>query len=52
MPVQVFFMGDTLRAQGEFEIRQSDFGIKSIRHQTYNCSTHITSCCFRKKTIS
>ena len=28
MSVQVFLMGDTLRAQGEFEIRQTDFGIK------------------------
>jgi polyisoprenoid-binding protein YceI len=30
VPVQVFFMGDTLRAQGEFEIRQTDFGIKLV----------------------
>jgi polyisoprenoid-binding protein YceI len=27
---QVFQMGDTLRAQGEFEIRQTDFGITPV----------------------
>jgi polyisoprenoid-binding protein YceI len=30
MPVQVFLVGDTLRAQGEFEIRQTDFGITLV----------------------
>ena len=30
MPVQVFFMGDTLRAQGAFEIRQTDFAIALV----------------------
>ncbi len=30
VPVQVFLIGDTLRAQGEFEIRQTDFGITLV----------------------
>ena len=30
VPVQVFLIGDTLRAQGEFEMRQTDFGIKLV----------------------
>ena len=30
MPVQVFLIADTLRAQGEFEIRQTDFGITLV----------------------
>ncbi len=30
LPVQVFSMGDTLRAQGAFEIRQTDFDIRLV----------------------
>ena len=30
VPAQVFVMGDTLRAQGDFEIRQTDFGITPV----------------------
>lgn len=28
--VQVFLMGDTVRSQGQFEVRQTDFGIKLV----------------------
>ena len=30
VPGQVFMLGDTLRAQGEFQVRQSDFGITPV----------------------
>jgi polyisoprenoid-binding protein YceI len=30
VPGQVFMLGDTLRAQGEFQVRQTDFGITPV----------------------
>ncbi len=30
VPAQVFMLGDTLRAQGEFQVRQTDFGITPV----------------------